>query len=190
VTSVQAIRAVIEDANDPLAKANELIFQILGVKVTYEDEAKARYIAMAVAEGSWKANHQIEDESAFLSACEARIDAFIADPINAFFFAKPAYTPSQGELKQVATTVDVQVEVKADGKIKKGGREVIAEALWKKHVLEATTPLSNQEFIALLMKESGMGKPGARTYAYNCKKTLGEPAGGLVKSKRGRKAKE
>jgi flavin-binding protein dodecin len=189
VTAVQAIREAIEDAADPKAKAEEIIFQVLGVKATYDDAQKARYVAMAVGEDAWKANHAIDDENTFLHACEARIDAFMANPRNTFIFVKPAYQAVQGEMKQVAKTVDIQVEVKKDGSIKKGGREAIAQALWKKHVLEATTPLSNQEFIALLMKESGMGKPGATTYAYNCRKELGEPAGGLTKSKKGRKAK-
>jgi hypothetical protein len=50
--------------------------------------------------------------------------------------------------------------------------------------------MTNQQFIALVMKELKMSKPGATTYAYNAKKELGEPEGGIVKAKKGRKAKE
>lgn len=187
MTAVAAIRDRIDNATIKSTEAEKVIFEILGVKVHYENEDKARLVAKAVGEEAWKANHEIDDVAVFISACEARIDKFMTNPHNAFHFVKPEYTTVQGEMKQVVEGVDLKVEVKQDGSIKKGGRQVLAAELYKKHVLETKEPVTNQGFIAILIKELGMSKAGATTYAYNMKKELGEPEGGLVKSKKGRK---
>jgi len=193
VTSVIAVRTAIDDEaeSNKKAKAEDLIFQLLGVKVVYEDQKKARFVAMKVAEEAWKVNHKIDDEQMFLHDVEVKIDAFMTNPNNAFMFVKPeSYSAEPTEMKAVVAGVDTEVAIKKDGSIKKGGKEVLARELYKKHVLESNEPLSNQGFIAVLIKDLGMSKAGATTYAYNCKKALGEPEGGIVKSKKGRKAKQ
>lgn len=187
MTAVAAIRDRIDNASVKSTEAEKIIFEILGVEVHYENEDKARLVAKAVGEEAWKANHNIDDAELFLRKCETRIDGFMNNPRNAFHFVKPEYAAVQGEMKQVVEGIDVQVQVKEDGSIKKGGRQILALELYKKHVLESKTPVTNQQFIAILVKDLDMSKAGATTYAYNCKKELGEPEGGIVKSKRGRK---
>lgn len=192
ITSVIAVREAIEAETDSnrKAKAEDLIFQLLGVKVVYEDREKARFVAMKVAEEAWKVNHKIDDEATFLHDVEVKIDAFMTNPRNHFMFVKPeGYSAEPVEMKAIVTGVTTEVAIKKDGSIKKGGKEILARDLYKLHVLESKEPLSNQGFIAVLMKELDMSKAGATTYAYNCKKALGEPEGGIVKSKKGRKAK-
>ena len=80
--------------------------------------------------------------------------------------------PSQTNAPVVSLSegIDDKVEVKADGKIKKGGKQILAAELYKKHVVETENPVDNQGFIKILMAELGMTKAGATTYAYNCKK--------------------
>jgi hypothetical protein len=187
--SVQRIREVITEAVDPLAKAKAIIKDILGLETTYTDELKARIVAQKVGEQSFKANHNIDDAEALLKVCEEYTDKFITNPANAWMFVKDETPTVVSHVVQVVKGIDVKVAVKANGKIKKGGKQILAAELYKKYVLEATTAATNQGFIAILEKELGMTKAGATTYAYNCKKQLGEPKGGIVKAKKGRKAK-
>lgn len=186
VTAVQKIREAIDTASSPMSKAVALIDAITGVKRDFPNVETAKLTAMAVGDEAFKLKHVIEDADAFVDACIARATKFIADPANAFHFVKPE-AEAVGTTETVIEGIDVKVAVKADGKIKKGGKEILALELYKKHVLEAKKALTNQEFIAVLVKELAMSKAGATTYAYNCKKKLGEPAGGIVKAKKGRK---
>jgi hypothetical protein len=113
----------------------------------------------------------------------------IANPEFSWMYTEAPRVTVAADVKQVVKGIDMKVAVKANGKIKKGGKQILAAELYKKFVLEATKAATNQEFIAILVKELDMSKSGATTYAYNCKKQLGEPAGGIVKAKKGRKAK-
>lgn len=186
---VQNIAALIDNSKTPMQKAVSLIKDIIGVDAAFEDVRKARLVAMLVGEKAVRSAYMIDDEDIFLRECDEAIDKRLTDPKNAWMYvaANPLMAPV--EKVQVVADIDVKVEVKANGKIKKGGKQVLAAELYKKRVLEAKTPATNQEFIACLVKELGMSKAGATTYAYNCKKQLGEPAGGIVKAKKGRKAK-
>lgn len=189
--AIQVVRKEIDQAADPLAKSNELINTIVGVDRKYGNLIFARMVAMAVADNAFKANHEIGDVEEFLNQAEARINALMADPNNRFMFVEAESDRRNVEPTEMKSIegVEMKVAVKANGKIKKGGKEILAHELYKKHVLEAATAATNQEFIAVLMKQLQMSKAGATTYAYNCKKKLGEPAGGIVKAKKGRKAK-
>ena len=189
VAAVQSIRESINRAPDPTARANQLIHAIIGVETKYADETKARLIAMSVGEEAIKANHVIDNAEEFLKLCEARVEAFVTRAENAWMFSKSDGKQSTDNVVQVIDGIETKVAVKSNGKIKKGGKELLAHELYKKHVLEAEKPLSNQEFITVLMKQLDMSKAGATTYAWSCKKKLGEPEGGIVKAKKGRKAK-
>jgi len=193
--AVQDVRERIVNEDDPLAAAVKFINSIVTVpNVTFEDKHIARITAQCIAEAAIKADEI--DDLAVYTASVARATIFRNSPANAYFFAEA--DPSEvvdgvsvrhgEELKAMAGT-DVKVLVKSNGKIKKGGKQVLAAELYRKHVLEATPAATNQEFIAILEKNLGMTKSGATTYAYNCKKAQGEPAGGIVKAKKGRKAK-
>lgn len=187
--AVQSIRDIVNASPTPAAKASELILKIVGIETKYDDATRARLIAMSIGDEAFKVNHQIADAEEFVKLCEARVDAFMTRVENAWMFAKDKATAAEQNTVQVIDGIEMKVAVKANGKIKKGGKEILAHELYKKHVLEATTALTNQEFIAVLMKQLDMSKAGATTYAWSCKKKLGEPAGGLVKAKKGRKAK-
>lgn len=115
------------------------------------------------------------DEVDVLQAAKARAHKFVTNPATQYYFAKADTGSSAPGNEQIVagSSVDVKVAVKADGSIKKGGKEVLAVALYEKHVKNAETPLDNQGFIAVLMKELGMTKAGATTYNYNMKKKFG-----------------
>lgn len=165
-----------------------LINQLLGLNLTYDafiEDAKdvkedlltdyELMVTQAVAEQMVKHVGVSVDEVEVLSTARSRAMRLLTSPQHAWMFAKPESSASGQPTEQVAVSadVDVKVAVKADGSIKKGGKEVLAIALYEKHVKNAETPLTNQQFIAVLMKELGMSKAGATTYNYNMKKKFG-----------------
>lgn len=191
--AVQDVRVLIAAQDDQITAAVKFINSVITVpNVTFEDTHIARLTAMAIAEAAVKAD-EIDDVLVYAEALH-RATTLRNDPNYAFMFVNAAADDVDGvsvrrgeTLKNVA---GINVIVKYNGKIKKGGKQVLAAELYKKHILEAKPAMTNQEFIAILVKELGMSKSGATTYAYNCKKQFGEPSGGIVKAKKGRKAKK
>ena len=165
--AVQDTRRIVENADYPREKALDLIEQLTGIRKDYTDTTLALHVAQCVVEAVVKSD-LIEPETVIAEA-EKRSAALVKRMpwINAKPVAANAVPTTQ---VAVAEGIDVKVEVKADGKIKKGGKQILAVELYKKHVTEAEKPVTNQEFIAILMKELGMTKAGSTTYAYNCKK--------------------
>ncbi len=189
VVVVQRIRESIEMAADQSTRASQLIKDIIGIDTKYRDENIARTVAMKVGEMVIGVNHQVDNEEDLLASCEQYASDRVYNPSNAWIYARPEPTADDVNVVQVVADIDVKVAVKANGKIKKGGKQILADELWKKYVLEAKPAATNQEIIAIIMKDLDMSKAGATTYAYNCKNKLGEPEGGIVKAKKGRKAK-
>jgi hypothetical protein len=190
---VQQVSGTIGDSADPIAAAKKMLHDLLGVSFDFKDARSARLIVARAAEMMVRADHKVDDIDMLLKAAGDHIANFLSDPKHAWMWAE-AETTSFGapvaEKKAFVEGIEMKVDVKADGSIKKGGKQVLVAEMYKKNVLEAETPMTNQQFIALVMKELKMTKSGATTYAYNVKKELGEPEGGIVKSKKGRKAKE
>jgi hypothetical protein len=182
--AVQQVRLWIEDGAeaDRLNRTNDLLERILGVKLTMADVndrpvatpiTYAVTIAQAAVEATIQQSGMVDNVDLLMSNARARADKFITNPSHKWMFAVPETTETSTEQVAVADGIDVKVAVKADGKIKKGGKEILAIALYEKHVKNAATPVDNQGFIAILMKELGMSKAGATTYNYNMKKKFG-----------------
>lgn len=185
--SMQLMRDRIDNAADPRTFAIDVIEQLTGIKKVYENALDAKLIAMGVVEKTVKAEGEIADPEEMLMKIENHVKSMRENPTMSWMFAVEEKRAREQNLQNVIEGVDVKVAIKDNGKIKKGGKQVLLEALYRKHVLEAATPATNQEFIAILMKELNMSKAGATTYAYNAKKLYGEPVGGVAKSARGRK---
>jgi hypothetical protein len=170
---VQQIREHIEESKTPLDTAKQFIFNVTSIAVDYTDLLLARHVAQSIGEDAiLRDSYTFEDS---ISRGESRHRNLVAKmpyislayiPSETSTFSTPKTTTSIA----VAEGVSTKVEVKADGKIKKGGKQVLAAELYALHVTNATTPMTNQEFIAVLMKELGMTKAGSTTYAYNCRK--------------------
>jgi hypothetical protein len=188
--AVQAVREMMTDSSNSLAggKGVAVINRLLGLNLTYDsffESAKdvkedlltdyELMVTQAVAEQAVRNVGVPIDETEVLSAARVRAMRLLTSPQHQWMFAKPEPVASGQPTTEVAVAagVDVKVAVKADGSIKKGGKEVLAIALYEKHVKSAEKPLTNQEFIAVLMKELGMSKAGATTYNYNMKKKFG-----------------
>lgn len=191
--AVQAVRARItsDDVHVTGHKGVELINLLLGTSLTADEffstareldrglhEEFELITTQAVAETVVKLVGTPMDEAEVLANAKARALKLLTSPEHKWMFAKPIRESQTGEVQQVVEGVDVQVAVKtqADGtvKIKKGGKEVLAEALYHKYVSELNgADYDNQTFIAILVKELGMSKAGATTYNYNMKKKHG-----------------
>jgi hypothetical protein len=191
--AVQAVRARItsDDVHVTGHKGVELINLLLGTQLTADEffstatqlddgllEDFELMTTQAVAETVVKMVGTPMDEAEVLANAKARAMKLLTSPEHKWMFAKAIRTTDAGEQQAVVEGVDVKVAVKtaADGsvKIKKGGKEVLAEALYAKYVDSLNgAEYNNQAFIAILVKELGMSKAGATTYNYNMKKKHG-----------------
>lgn len=183
--AVQQVRQYIEDGSesDRLDRTNKLLEKLLGVQLKPADVSDrpvgdpydyAVTITQAAVEGAIKCGGLIDNVEELMTAAKARADKFITNPAHGWMFAKPQVTSTSTAEVAVAAGIETKVAVRADGSIKKGGKEVLAAELYKKYTSELNgQPYDNQAFIKILMQQLGMTKSGATTYNYNCKKKFG-----------------
>jgi hypothetical protein len=186
---VQSIREKIEGSAQPVVTANAIIEDIIGTSQAITDVRVARVVAQRLAVKCHEAGYHIVHVHEMVEEAVEYANKYTNDPSKQWMWTSEDQAASS-ELKSEVKGVDVQVAVDSTGKIKKGGKQVLVLELYKKHVLEAETPMTNKEFIEVVMSDLQMSKAGASTYAWNARKELGEPEGGIVKAKKGRKAKE
>jgi hypothetical protein len=180
--AMQEVRTFIDrDVN----KARALIDALISVDKQFSDIETAVVTTQAVVEWLFHHDFQYEFAEQVAAAAEdrckklhAKIDMQWANGGQNVDQPRPnAVVASSGnEMKQISASVEVQVEIKEDGKIKKGGKQVLAAALYQKHVTHAEVPMTNQEFIELLIDELQMTKAGATTYRFNMSKQFPRPS--------------
>lgn len=169
MAAVQEVGILVREDANPLKMAHTMIEAITGVTRVYDDLERAIHVAQHCAEIAVKRDSFDPEEE--ISNGERRDEELRRR--QPWLYAKAEPTASSTENIAVIANSDVKVAVKADGKIKKGGKEVLAAELYRIHITEAETPVDNQGFIAILVKELGMTKAGATTYNYNMKKKFG-----------------
>ena len=169
---IEEVRAYIEESTTPLFTANRLINSLTSSNLKYNDEMTARHVAQyichEIVSGSVRT---VED---LISYAEKQAAKLVAS-MPWIRMTDSTESPKSSVVTTsvaVATGIDTKVEVKENGKIKKGGKQILAAELFALHVTKATVPMTNQLFIALLMKELQMTKAGATTYAYNCRNAV------------------
>lgn len=157
--AVQDVRVLIEGSKNPINEAKMIISNLSDIEFNTNDPIEARMTAQRLVADAILLGDKYDPTQALERAAIKIAQQRISDP---WFFAK-----EQGST--VITTTEsrqgVNVEVKTDGKIKKGGKQILAAALYEKH-----KALSNKEIIEIFMVELDMSKPGATTYLYNAKK--------------------
>ena len=165
VQMVQQIRTHIIKSADPITKAKQLIFKITDIDVKIPDVETAVPLAQFVAKAA------LEEKVCDFPDIIERAFSYVSELFKKHPWSTPKVaSQTSGPVVAFVEGIETKVEIKADGKIKKGGKQILAVELYKKHVVETENPVDNQGFIAILMKELGMTKAGATTYAYNCKK--------------------
>lgn len=167
--AIQEVRDMIDTAPDKLAKAASLLFDIAGVHADFANINEAVCIVQTVTEAAVR-NEMFDPELAvdFGRSRYARLRKE-----QAWLYASGEAAVLKNE-QVVVEGIDTKVEVNANGKIKKGGKQILAAELYKKYVLDADVPLDNKQFIEVLVRDLGMSKAGATTYAWNCRKQQGE----------------
>jgi galactitol-specific phosphotransferase system IIB component len=173
--AVQEVRERVETASDPIAAAKEIVDNLtIGETWSTDDPIVARMTAAFLVDNAIKLGDNY-DPTAMLQKAAEKI-AYYRET-NPWFFYKREFSTVETTTE---TRHNVAVEVKADGKLKKGGKQIIAQALF-----ENNKTMSTQDLVKLFMKELDMSKAGATTYVYNCKK-----AAGMTSAKRGGNASE
>jgi hypothetical protein len=183
---VQSIREHVEMAPNPVIRAGAIIDAMIGTTPAIDDARYGRVLAQRIAVLIVEHGFKIASVDELVKEADVYARKYITDPNKTWMWAT---ADAEAAADAQPVVVDGVVTQPASGKIKKGGKQVLVLDLYKAHVLEAETPLSNQEFVQVVMKELQMSKAGATTYAWNAKKELGEPEGGIVKAKKGRKPK-
>jgi hypothetical protein len=185
--AIQEVRERVNGADNKLKAAVDIIMNITGETVEFNNEDTALHVAQGVVSRAIAQGANFEPHQAIVDATSSA-EQVRNNPDNSWFWPQSSKTAiAQGPMKQIG---GVDVEMKADGSIKKGGRKEGAMALFKEHVIGAK--VSNGAFVSILEKELGMSKAGATTYAYNVRKEYEAQTGTVVdieKSKKGRKPK-
>lgn len=156
--AVQDVRSHIEESADPIAAAHLIISNLSDGDFTTNDPIVARMTAQRLVDEALILGDAYDADKALAKAAAKIIEAREKTP---WVFTKPTFSTVETTTE---TREGVNVEVKKDGSFKKGSKQVLAAALYEKH-----KALSNQQIIAVFMKELDMSKPGATTYLYNCK---------------------
>lgn len=163
---VQQIRDCITNASNPVNRAQSIVRAITAIDVKLPDIETAIPFTQYVAKAAVEVDEELKDHQPIIDRAFERVsELFKKHPWS----APRVETQTAGPVVAVCDGIDVKVEVKADGSLKKGAKRILADELYKKYML-VTTPLTNQQFIAILMKELKMTKAGSTTYAYDCKK--------------------
>lgn len=161
-TAVQQVRAQIEGSPNPLGAAKVLFsnFAAPDAEFNFTDANEARLTVAFLVENAIKLGEQYDPTDALKRAAVWLVNHRQERP---WCFAKPETTVST----ETQNREGVNVEVKADGNLKKGGKQILAKAIFEKD-----PSLSNADMIKLFVKELNMSEAGARTYVYNCRKAV------------------
>jgi hypothetical protein len=159
--AVQQVRAIIEGAPDPLAAARVLFTNLAdpSAEFKFTDANEARLTVAFLVENAIKLGEQYDPNDALKRAAQWIINHREKNP---WAFWRPEGSSVVSETVQKH---HVTVQVKEDGKLKKGSKQILARALYSKNA-----NLDNKALVQLFMKELDMGKAGAQTYVSNCRK--------------------
>lgn len=163
--AVQQTREILSVSANPIKDADVVVFDLTTFHSPYHDNEQAAIMfAQYVVEGHIKRRLNITEYA------KERVEFHKKN--SPFMFAVSEQTSYYSKPTKSTTIEQVKVEIKENGKIKKGGKQLVAEQMYKTLVIEGQ--MSNVQFVQQLQDKLGMTLFGARTYAYNMKKKLGE----------------
>jgi hypothetical protein len=158
-SAVQDVRDIIETSANPISAAQVIITNLGVSDYNTCDATEARMTAQRLVDEAIVLGSAYDPNKA-LEKAATRIAAMrISDP---WFFTKPTHS---SVVSTTETREGVNIEVLTTGKLKKGGKQILAKALYEKNNI-----MSNKELTELFMKELDMSLAGARTYVFNCRK--------------------
>lgn len=154
-----------------IKEAVKIVMNVTGQTIEFINEIEARHMTQSIVQQFIEHKDDFNPEKAIEMAKQVAVN-IKQNPAYAFLYSTES---SLTGIKTAVIKKDVagtMVVVKTNGKIKKGGKQLIALDLYKLHVVNSAVAMTNQDFIKLLMKECDMSKAGATTYSYNCKKAV------------------
>lgn len=159
--AVQDVRALVEGSENPLGAAKVLFTNLADpdTDFNFTDSNEARLTVACMVVDALKFGDQYDANAALKRAAEWIVRHREKNP---WCFAKPEVSTTETQERG-----GVHVEVKTDGSLKKGSKQILAKALF-----ESNPTLNNAELIKLFVKELDMSEAGARTYVYNCRKAV------------------
>lgn len=140
---------------------DDLLADVFGMRLGITDPVLARLTIQYVVDTISQNHYEFGNAPKLLEEAKAKAEAFYRNPLNAWMFAT---SESQSSFK---TDSDVP-------KAPKKNKNSVATALYLQHIKNTPTPMTNGEFVDLLVKELDTTKSGARTFAYNAKKAAEE----------------
>ncbi len=161
---------LVSESVDPLHTASKLFFDVLGVEIKFTDNVYARMATKKMIELVVRNDCMIVDEVAneiLTAKAVDYADNFVSDPANSYLWSQSDET--EVTTNQVIKGLDCKVAMTTAGKIKRGGRKILAIELYDKYVNKADAPLSRKEFIDLLINQLELTVAAANTYHYNLK---------------------
>lgn len=162
--AVQQAREILTEAANPIKDADDVVFNLTGTHSPYQDcdEAAIMY-AQYVIEGHIKKRFDV------IGHAKERVEFHKINSPK--MFVPTQRTAYNSAPVKIHTIENVRVAIKDNGKIKKGGKQAIAEQMYKTMVVEGG--MSNADFVKQLQEKAAMSLYGARTYAHNMKKKFG-----------------
>ena len=162
--AVAGVREYIEQASEDnrLDAAIMFFYDVFGMRPVVTDAITARMAAQYAVDIVSQTNYEFGNAPKILEEAVVKAERYKANPNNAWQFATSSSDSS--------FTVDSDTP-----KPPKKNKGTASQEMYDVHVKNAVKPLTNIEFVHLLVKELGMTKSGARTYAYNCFKADKKP---------------
>lgn len=158
-TAVTGVREYIEQSGDDKQLEASVMFcyDIFGMRPEVTDPIIARLTAQYAVDEVSRTGYEVSNAPKVLERAVERATQYKTKPSNAWQFA--------------TINTDTAFKTDSDAPVApKKNKGTAAAELYTFHVKNATTPLTNGQFVELLVKELGLTKSGARTYAYNAKK--------------------
>lgn len=162
IKAVQEVRNLIEGSENPLGAAKVLFTNLVNPddEFKFTDPTEARMTVASLVVDAIKFGEQYDPNDSLKRAALWIVRQRAENP---WFFVKPEGSSNT----ETQSRGGVNVEVKTDGSLKKGSKQILAKALFDKNPM-----LNNAQLIDLFAKELDMSVAGARTYVYNCRKSV------------------
>lgn len=170
--AVEDIGSLVQDSKNPTYTASHLFNQILSVPVKFDDKVHARIAAKSMIRDVMLYHCSIDNDDIadIVSDALEYATRFCNNPNNSYLWSKPDEDEDAVQEVQTIAGCEQKVAVREDGKIKKGGKQILAAELYDTHIKNNPTPMSNKDYIQLLITTLDMTLAGATTYAYNQRK--------------------
>lgn len=154
--------------------ATQMIRDVTGVEVQFEDDNVALATTQYLFDDIIRNKVNEVDVKAQLDVCILKAKKLVNNPKNNWMYNKVVKPGASSMVKTEVQGVEVQVEVRSNGKIKKGGKAILAQGLMYRYLDECVAnnkPYSPKEMKAVLVKDCQMSDLGAGTYEYGLRVT-------------------